>query len=256
MPTGDRGVAYSALKKCIGDGLLRLAETVISGLTALVEYSELSTPLTVEDYTSHPGGRFYGLAATPARYRSHLLGPRTPIKGLFLSGEDAGCLGIVGAMQGGVGAASQVIGPKSYGMIRAALKNGPELAAATILPPEKKLAVLAVKVQLTATMWRLAFELPGQVESYLPGQFARIRVRDWEWRDYSIAGVEGNRNWFLISTQTGGYGSQFVIDVQLGDRTEIEWPLGRYTIARTAHRMVFIATGTGLAPFLPMFRQL
>ena len=39
-------------------------------------------------------------------------------------------------------------------------------------------------------------------------------------------------------------------------KTEIELPLGHYTMARNPYRKVFIATGTGLAPFLPMFRQL
>jgi all-trans-retinol 13,14-reductase len=255
-PTGNRGADYYALKKRIGDGLLRLAETAIPGLTALVEYAELSTPLTVEHYTSHPGGRFYGLPATPERYRSQLLGPRTPIKGLYLSGEDAGCLGIVGAMMGGVSAASQVLGSKSYGMIKAALRKGPETAGTSVLPPEKKRAVLVTKTQLTPTIWRMDFEVEGQIEAFSPGQFARVRVRDWEWRDYSIAGMEGSRVWFLISTQTGGQGSQFVVGAKTGDSTEIELPLGQYTIASNTHRMVFIATGTGLAPFLAMFRQL
>ena len=36
-------------------------------------YTELSTPLTVEHFTSHPAGRFYGLPGTPERYRSAAL---------------------------------------------------------------------------------------------------------------------------------------------------------------------------------------
>jgi hypothetical protein len=50
-------------------------------------------------------GRFYGLPAVPDRYRGSLLGPVSPVPGLFLSGSDAGCLGIVGALMGGVAAA-------------------------------------------------------------------------------------------------------------------------------------------------------
>lgn len=125
-PKGNRGADYSALKKRIGDGLLRLTETAIPGLTALVEYAELSTPLTVEHYTSHPDGHFYGLPATPERYKSNLLKPRTPIEGLYLAGSDAGCLGIVGALMGGAGAACQALGPKGYPLIKAALKKGPD----------------------------------------------------------------------------------------------------------------------------------
>lgn len=255
-PTGDRGIAYAALKNRISDGLLQVAETAIPGLTALVDYAELSTPLTVEHYTSHPGGQFYGLPATPERYRSQLLGPRTPIEGLYLSGEDAGCLGIVGAMQGGVSAASQAIGSKSFGMIRAALKRGPDNFAPVLLPPEKKRALVVGKTQLTSTIWRMDLELEGLIEDFAPGQFARVRVADWEWRDYSIAALEGNKASFLISTSTGGHGSQFVLGVECGNSTEVELPLGQYTLVRSSNRKVFIATGTGIAPFLPIFQKL
>ena len=42
----------------------------------------------------------------------------------------------------------------------------------------------------------------------------------------------------------------------MGTTTEIELPLGHYTLSGSARRPVFIATGTGLAPFLPMFQAL
>jgi all-trans-retinol 13,14-reductase len=61
---------------------------------------------------------------------------------------------------------------------------------------------------------------------------------------------------FLISTRTGGHGSQFVQNATPGTSTEIELPLGQYTLTGSGRRQVFIATGTGLAPFLPMFQAL
>ena len=259
QPKGNRGADYSALKQRIGDGLLQLAETAIRGLSGIVEYSELSTPLTIEHYTSHPGGHFYGLPATPERYRAYLLGPRTPVQGLFLSGEDAGCLGIVGAMMGGMGAVCQALGPRGYSMIQAALKKGPapitNVAAATH-PPNKNRATLVAKQPLTPTIWRLDFELDDVVDAYAPGQFARLRVGDCEWRDYSIAGLDGRTLHLLISARTGGLGSQFVVAAEPGTRTEIELPLGCYTLTSNDRRKVFVATGTGLSPFVPMFQQL
>ncbi|RVT48118.1 FAD-binding protein [Rubrivivax albus] len=264
-PRGNRGADYSALKTRIGDGLLRLAETAVPGLGALVEYAELSTPLTVEHYTSHPGGRFYGLAATPERFRSAPFGPATPIPGLYLSGQDAVSLGIFGAMMGGFGAACQVLGSRGYPMIRAAIAKGPSRAAdaqraggamAPAAAGDKRRAVLVSKQRLTPTIWRLAFELDRPVDGFAPGQFARLEVAGYEWRDYSIAGLDGNTVHFLISTRTGGLGSQFVAGAEPGTATRIELPLGHYTLARSPRRKVFVATGTGLAPFLPMFRQL
>ena len=254
-PKGNRGKDYAGLKERISQGLLALAETAVPGLAALVEYMELSTPLTMEHYTSHPRGRFYGLAATPARYKSALLGSRTPIPGLYLSGCDAGCLGVVGAMMGGVGAAAQALGPQGFPRIRAAVKSGTTAPCVATRSLDKQRVVLERKTALTESIWELQFRLERPID-FVPGQFARILVGEWEWRDYSIAAVDGLEVTFLISNRTGGHGSEFVNSVLPGEHTEMELPLGGYALAKNRHRKVFIATGTGLAPYLPMFRQL
>ena len=57
----------------------------------------------------------------------------------------------------------------------------------------------------------------------------------------------------LISTRTRGDGSLYAGAVEVGAVTEIEGPFGAYRLEANAHRKVFVATGTGLAPFLPMF---
>ena len=81
------------------------------GFSEMVAFSELSTPLSVDHFTAHPHGAIYGVPATPERYRKSCLKPDTPVKGLYLMGTDAGTLGIMGAMMGGVSAASRIIGP-------------------------------------------------------------------------------------------------------------------------------------------------
>lgn len=255
-PSGHRGADYAALKKRIGDGMLDLAQSAIPGLAELVEYAELSTPLSVEHFTSHPNGNFYGLPATPQRYGSDLLGARTPIPGLLLSGSDAGCLGIAGALMGGVGAACQALGPRGYPRIRAALGQAPSRPATPVPPAHKRHATLVAKTALSPTIWQVDFELDEAPATFAPGQFARLRVGEFEWRDYSIAGIDGAKVRLLVSTRTGGEGSRYIRAAEPGSTTRIELPLGRYTLAEPAERMVFVATGTGLAPFLPMFRQL
>ncbi len=122
-------------------------------------------------------------------------------------------------------------------------------------PAEKKRAVLIAKSALTPSIWRLEFELDEPVHS-VPGQYAKLRVAPFEWRDYSIAATSGRRVTFLISNRTHGDGSNYADAVQPGAETEIELQLGSYRVVRNAHRKVFVATGTGLAPFLPMFAQM
>jgi all-trans-retinol 13,14-reductase len=252
--SGRRGRDYVELKERITQGLLRLADVAVPGLSRLTRYAELSTPLSVEDFTSHPSGAFYGLPATPERFRRQPLSARTPIAGLYLSGSDAASPGVPGALMGGVAAAGQILGPLGALRVMAAAyrAKSPTARPTPTRSPEKKPATLVAKTAVTPSVWRLEFEL-DQPLNFVPGQYVSLRVAPFEWRDYSIAAAAGTSLTLLISNRTGGDGSIYVGSVAPGAVTEIEGPFGGYRLARNAHRKVFVATGTGVAPFLPMF---
>ncbi len=252
---GDRGPDYADLKRRIAEGLLRAADRAVPGLSALVAYSELSTPLTIEHFTSHPAGLFYSLRGTPQRYRSSSLGPRTPIPGLYLAGCDAASIGVPGALTGGLAAASQVLGPAGLLRVMASVRRPPKPAPAATRSPEKTRATLVAKTSLTPSIWRLEFELDEPIR-FVPGQYVKLRVAPFEWRDYSIAAADGKGLTLLVSARTGGDGSLYAAAVKPGEATELEGPFGRYRLERNARRRVFVATGTGLAPFLPMFGEM
>lgn len=260
---GHRGKDYETLKATISEGMLTAADHVLPGLRASVIHQELSTPLSVEHYTAHPQGAFYGLPATPERFLTAAIRARTPVPGLFLAGQDACMLGIIGAMMGGLAAACQVIGPaRGYPMIQRAIRAGSDhsLPQPPSLPENKYHATLLSRVSLTPSIHRVQFSLQGQVDGFRAGQFARIHVGQHHWRDYSIAGLHADPEHpddsiltLLVSTRTGGEGSRFIANAPLGTSTQVELPLGRYVLTASTHRKVFVATGTGLAPFLPMF---
>ena len=71
-------------------------------LAPLIAYHELGTPLATAKFTAHKRGGFYGLETTPRRVLSEALSPRTPVPGLFLSGQDTMSPGIAGSLWGGV----------------------------------------------------------------------------------------------------------------------------------------------------------
>lgn len=268
----QRGEAYEALKTTISEGILSAADKVLPSLREAVIYQELSTPLSVEHYTGHPQGTFYGLPATPERFLGEPIRARTPIDGLFLAGQDACTLGIMGAMMGGMAAACQVLGPaRSYPMIQKAIRDdaankgrpATSLEQAALLPEHKYHATLISRSALTASIWQVQFSLQGRVDAFTAGQFARLHVGQHHWRDYSIAGFKPDPNnpnqsrlTLLVSTRTGGEGARFIEHAPLGTTTQVELPLGQYTLVENLHRKVFVATGTGLAPFLPMFASL
>ena len=104
-----RGEEYEALKKQLGARMLAIVEEQVPQIKGHVEFAELSTPLTTKHFMNYAEGEIYGIAATPARYRSRRLGARTPVKNLYLTGQDVASAGVVGAMIGGVLAASVIL---------------------------------------------------------------------------------------------------------------------------------------------------
>ena len=105
---GHRTDSYARYKAMLGERLLAHFKRCFPRIAPLIRYSEVSTPLTMAHYIRSPRGAVYSLAPTPARFLSRSLGIRTPLKGLYLAGQDAASPGITGAMMGGIMAAGAV----------------------------------------------------------------------------------------------------------------------------------------------------
>jgi all-trans-retinol 13,14-reductase len=82
-------------------------------LAELIVFHEVSTPLATASITGHRMGSFYGLDVTPERITSDALRMKTPIEGLYLTGQDVLTPGIPGAFWGGILAAGS-IDPKVF----------------------------------------------------------------------------------------------------------------------------------------------
>ena len=93
---------WSAFKKNIESRMLAFFAQKFPSLAPLIVYHELGTPLATAAFTGHEKGGFYGLETTPRRILSDALRARTPVPGLFLSGQDVMSPGIAGAMSGGM----------------------------------------------------------------------------------------------------------------------------------------------------------
>lgn len=117
MPFGKRGPDYKAFKKQVEDKMFALFQAQFPDLAKLVVFRELSTPLATASITGHPEGRFYGLDGTPERVLSDALKAKTPIDGLYLSGQDVVSQGIQGALWGGILCAAS-IDPRIFKKLR------------------------------------------------------------------------------------------------------------------------------------------
>jgi len=105
---GARGDNYQAFKSNVEDTLFAQFKKYFPELADLVVFRELSTPLATSAITGHHEGAFYGLDVTPKRVMSNALRAATPIKGLYLAGQDVVSPGIPGALWGGLLAAASV----------------------------------------------------------------------------------------------------------------------------------------------------
>ena len=96
-----RGETYENYKEQFAQRLLEHLFKIFPHLKEKVDCYELSTPLTTKHFVNYDRGELYGLEHSPERYRQKFLNPRTPIKGLYLTGQDIVTAGIGGALFSG-----------------------------------------------------------------------------------------------------------------------------------------------------------
>jgi ferredoxin-NADP reductase len=98
------------------------------------------------------------------------------------------------------------------------------------------------------------FEVPGVEEfAFTPGQFiSTVKTIDGKeiTRAYSIASPRnGNRFSLCLNRIEHGLISPYLFSLHAGDEVDIQEPLGYFTMRHPGHRAVFVAAGTGIAPF-------
>jgi len=105
---GDRPEEYAAAKSWIAENLLAQFKHHFPRLAPLVDFHEVSTPLTQASFVLAERGAMYGIEMSAERMRHGALKVRTPVPGLLLAGQDAAGPGIQGAFMGGFMAAASL----------------------------------------------------------------------------------------------------------------------------------------------------
>ena len=101
-PWRKRGADYEEFKEQLTQKVLEQFLQRMPELKDMIEYVELSTPLSTDYFCRPISGSIYGVEPTPERFRNPWLKPRTPIKNLFFAGSEVASVGVIGAMMGGV----------------------------------------------------------------------------------------------------------------------------------------------------------
>lgn len=124
-------------------------------------------------------------------------------------------------------------------------------------PPPMAGTVVSV-AQVAAETVRLEVDVPQPV-TFEPGQYVRIRPEGAsEWRSYSMANGSGNtRLVFYVRLVPGGIFSSWLAEVaRPGATLELSVPHGSFFLRDEPRPRLFVAGGTGLAPFLSMLEHI
>lgn len=121
-------------------------------------------------------------------------------------------------------------------------------------------ATLVDTKQLTPDVRHFVFEA-SEVETlhFLPGQFASLTqtIEGKEiTRAYSFASApgEGNRFELCLNHVPDGQFSEWLFELKPGGAVDMRLPMGTFTLHHPEREAVFVATGTGIAPFRSMLK--
>jgi all-trans-retinol 13,14-reductase len=116
------------------------------------------------------------------------------------------------------------------------------------------------KIELAPKIYLLKFGVDTLLD-YIPGQFMSVEVAPKIYRSYSLMSYIKEESStsefktqieFLVNTRSGGDGSQAIEKTNSGDKFTALGPLGKFHLVENDRPKVFVATGTGLGPFVGM----
>lgn len=113
----NRPKEYQAAKSLLADKLLAQFKRHFPQLAPLIDFYEVSTPLSQAAFVAADRGGMYGIEMSAERMKHSALRVRTPVAGLLLAGQDVMSLGVPGAFMGGFMAAAS-IEPRLQGVMR------------------------------------------------------------------------------------------------------------------------------------------
>jgi NAD(P)H-flavin reductase len=120
---------------------------------------------------------------------------------------------------------------------------------------------LLEKKPLTKDVSEFIFSIPQEFNFY-PGQFITFIIKDEndkkKRRSYSIASAPSQKGELdlCIKRVEGGFGSNKIFDMKIGEELDFIGPAGVFFLKTPEKDITLISSGTGIAPFISMIREL
>jgi all-trans-retinol 13,14-reductase len=276
-----RGQDYDDFKAQLSERLLEEIYTQAPQTRGMVDYFELSTPLSTAHFSNYAAGELYGLAHSPHRFSQRWLTPRTPVKGLHLTGQDILFCGVGSALMSGVLTASTLLGPKLLrvlpdlfagrsatmgNMLKTLVPKTPDAPPRPVVASAAEDAwfeAVCTEVQ-TLTDDSKAFRFAcdaAAMRRYRPGQFVTVEAQiDGQrvCRSYTLSSTPTRPDDFEITIKrvAGGPFSNWICDtLKPGQRLRMSGPFGEFSCApKPAKKILLLSAGSGITPMLSMAR--
>ncbi|MFN3404661.1 MAG: phytoene desaturase family protein [Cytophagaceae bacterium] len=101
-PWMNRSDIYEEMKERFKEKMLAKLYELYPQIKGHVKVTEVSSPISTKHFMNYEEGEIYGLEHSPERFGLSSLRPVTPIKGLYLVGQDVVTVGVAGAMASGL----------------------------------------------------------------------------------------------------------------------------------------------------------
>ncbi|KAJ8389939.1 hypothetical protein AAFF_G00112240 [Aldrovandia affinis] len=108
----NRGPDYKELKEAFINTILDTVVEIFPNVKDKIEYIDAGTPITNQHYIAAPRGEIYGCDHGTTRFSPELnatIRPQTPLKNLFLTGQDVFLCGFAGALAGALTCGSVIL---------------------------------------------------------------------------------------------------------------------------------------------------
>ncbi len=129
-----------------------------------------------------------------------------------------------------------------------------------MMGPKKQIGKVVRKSLIAEKVYEVDIFLP-EVTLFRSGQYVSVKVNDQGLRrSYSVVSYSDKVITLLVDVGPGGVGSILFEKINVGEEIEVMGFLGNFFVNRddleTKKEIYFVATGTGVAPFLPMLFDL
>jgi len=126
--------------------------------------------------------------------------------------------------------------------------------------PKKQVGKVIKKLELAEKVFEMVVSLPETL-LFKPGQYVSLRVSESGIRrSYSVVEYASGNIKLLVDVGPAGLGSVFLENIKVGEALEVMGFFGNFVVDRNEledkKTVYFVATGTGIAPFLPMIHKL